>query len=300
MPVDSGDIIVCIPLMGQSWAFPSEELDGFFYYHAAALMSFTNGINFYDFRTGTDTEIISGSNEDSAGYLEDELDSKRLIGKGPGFSAGVTGQINRLSLLNNGSLLFETEESKWYTINFDDQEQLKVSDANETVFDPNNNFVLNVYNLDENSVEEFKFKYREKVEANDIKIEFKDRELSIFMGEKHYLIQDIKFSGVQLSQDAKKLAVFGEVSALDIISNPDSTEPKLLFATEKDKKEKLKEIQKDLDVAIADSNSLSLMKGRVLERLCKEVWNISIVYDLSKPPFVENATSQVDEKKDNL
>ena len=283
MPIDSGRIIASGYGFGQIWAFPSNEMDGIFYFNAAALMGVWNSIHFYDFREHRNITVVSGGHEDGVGSLTDKLRHRSLVGEGR--TSGVTGLIEEVILDDEGCLIFESEDSNHHQISFKDERKLVVSDVNINAFDVKTRFMLRPEEMNTPQDEMVFSSYKKTIETKTIKVEARNREIQLSIGNTICLIKGLNVFGLQLSQDSTQLAVFGRVSLLDIKS--DANGSGFLFATEEEKNKRIEEMKQEFLEMGTDPEAAE----RWQQELLGEIWNIIVVYDLKSLPFAVEGKS---------
>lgn len=272
----TGRVIAAGYGFGQIFAFPSEEMDGFFFFEVSALMGTWNSIYFYDFRERQEIRVLSGGQEDGPGTLMNELTRERLG------EDGVTGLIEEVVLDDNGHLIFETEDGNHYRISFRDERELAVSAADANEVDLDARFILRASDMNAPDDEMLVSSYKKTIETEAVTVKVKEREIRVSSGNTDYLIEGLSVFGVQLSQDLSQLAVFGRVSILDIKVEPAASGMDFFFTTEQEKAERLEEFEQDT----SEENARTEVSERFRKKLLGETWNIIVIYDLNKPPFI--------------
>jgi len=282
----TGRVIAAGYGFGQIMAFPSEEMDGFFFYDISALMGVWNSIYFYDLGERQEIWVVSGGHEDSAG-IRNELTHEDLV------EDCVTGLVEEIVLDDNGHLIFETEDGNHYRISFRDERELAVSVADANVVDLNALFILRSSDMNAPDDEMLVSSYKKTIETEAVTVKVKEREIRVSSGNTDYLIEGLNVFGVQLSQDLSQLVVFGRVSILDIKVEPTAGGTDFFFTTKQEKAERLEEFEQEL----REENASSGAAERWRKRLLKETWNIIVIYDLNKPPFVVDKPEKQEQAK---
>jgi len=282
----TGRVIAAGYGFGQIMVFPSEEMDGFFFYDISALMGVWNSIYFYDLRERQEIRVVRGGHEDSAS-IRNELTHEDLV------EDCVTGLVEEIVLGDNGHLIFETEDGNCYRISFRDERELAVSVADANMVDLSARFILRSSDMNAPDDEMLVSSYKKTIETEAVTVKVKEREIRVSSGNTNYLIEGLNIFGVQLSQDLSQLVVFGRVSILDIKVEPTAGGVDFFFTTEQEKAERLEEFEQEL----REENARTGVSERWRERLLGEIWNIIVIYDLNQPPFIVDKPEKQEQAK---
>lgn len=288
-----GEVIASGFFCGNVIAFPSEQMDGFFWYGAYALEDFGNWIYFYDFEKSKKIHIVGGGNDDGYGHLTNELNGKSLLPDND--ERGVSGRIKKVFLDDDGTLVFQSEAANWHRISFTKERELVISDANVT--DVNSLYIFDSVN------EKMAFEYDKSIDRNDVMVRAEDRKIILKTPHNQYSIDGLDVSGIQLSKDASKLAVFAKGTLWNIFSGLDDSRKTRLIVAEEDKKELIRELEqmpseeqdedeaRDINEAIEFWSQEEMIKEKVSEEFRQHKLNILIVYELKRSPFVQSSSS---------
>lgn len=292
----AGEIIASGIFCGNVFAFPSEQMNGFFWYGAYAFEDFGNSIDFYDFETSRKIEIVYGGNDDGHGRLTNKLNGKSLLPDN--YDRGASGSIRKVFLDDDGTLVFQSEVGNWRRISFAKNRQLMISDANVTAVDSR-------YLLDQ-AKEELIFEYDKSIDRSGVVVRVKDGKITVRTLRNQYSIDGLEVSGIQLSKDSSKLAVFAKGTLWNTFRGLDDTRKTRLVVTEEDKEEVMRELQQELSEAqegheAGDMNEMiefwsqeETIRAKLDEESLQHKLNILIVYDLNGPPFVQGSACNKD------
>ena len=292
----AGEIIASGIFCGNVFAFPSEQMNGFFWYGAYAFEDFGNSINFYDFEKSRKIEIVYGGNGDGHGRLTNKLNGQSLLPDG--YHKGASGSIKKVFLDDDGTLVFQSEVGNWRRISFTKNRQLMISDAN--VIDVDCPYML------DGTKEKVIFEYDKLIDRNGVTVRVKDGKITVRMLRNQYSIDGLEVSGIQLSKDSSKLAVFAKGTLWNTFRGLDDTRKTRLVVTEEDKKEVMRELKRELSDAqegheARDINEMiefwsqeETIRAKLDEESLQHKLNMLIVYDLNRSPFVEGFTCNKD------
>ncbi|MHC4260335.1 MAG: hypothetical protein ACYSTF_08000 [Planctomycetota bacterium] len=255
--VDSGKIIAAGNPFGQIWGFPSEAMDGVFYYYSYGAEDFGNFIYFYDLKELEVTEVVSGGYDNGYGRLTNSLTNESLLPGAP--SGGIEGRIKEMVLGDDGSLIFESEVGERHRIHFEEGRKLTISGAEPAC--EVKNFKLNK--------EGFVSDYKKAISKGAVKARIVHGGVKVRTNKANYLIEGIEAVGIHLSQDGRRLVVFAKVAMLELKWGP---ERGLLWANDSEKRQVMRKFEEE----IKDEGR----RAKVIRWWTHKNVNAAVVYDL--------------------
>jgi hypothetical protein len=130
IPVSAGMLIKTADPFGEVFVFPSQQMDGVFYYYQYGWEDFGNTLSFYDFQTSRPRKLVYGWNDDGRGQLINNLTEESLVKESQ--EGATSGRIYEVFLHTDGSLIFQTETDKKYRISVRENREIQIVETTIT------------------------------------------------------------------------------------------------------------------------------------------------------------------------